>query len=114
VAHRRRGFLTEEIFHHFSPFDPLGRRAAFRTSCRGAGLTGTEGVEWDRDGILLERGRELRQVIFRQGPWNVDLRTPPGQECSNGSLLCIRRGHPGILNFRLMICDWRSINAVHA
>src|SRR5581483_7223273 len=31
-----------------------------------------------------------------QGPWNVDLRTPPGQECSNGSLLCIRRGHPGI------------------
>jgi hypothetical protein len=31
----------------------------------------------------------------RQGPWNVDLRTPPGQECSNGSLLRIRRGHPG-------------------
>src|SRR6202453_4780773 len=33
---------------------------------------------------------------FCQGPWNVDLRTPPGQECSNGSLLRIRRGHPGI------------------
>src|SRR5256885_2805404 len=34
---------------------------------------------------------------FCQGPWNVDLRTPPGPEGSNGSLLCIRRGHPGFL-----------------
>ena len=24
---------------------------------------------------------------FRQGLWNEDLRTPPGQECSNGSLI---------------------------
>ena len=32
---------------------------------------------------------------MRQGPWIVDLRTPPGQECSNGSLLCICRGRPG-------------------
>src|SRR3989442_13124937 len=32
---------------------------------------------------------------FCQGPWNADLRTPPGPEGSNGSLLCIRRGHPG-------------------
>ncbi len=37
-----------------------------------------------------------------QGPWNVDLRTPPGPEGSNGSLLGICRGHPGIL-----ICDLR-------
>ena len=37
---------------------------------------------------------------FCQGPWNVDLRTPPGQECSNGSLLRVRRGVPGILDFR--------------
>src|SRR5208282_2762698 len=29
-----------------------------------------------------------------QGPWNVDLRTPPGPEGSNGSLLRICRGHP--------------------
>jgi hypothetical protein len=35
---------------------------------------------------------------FCQGPRNVDLRTPPGQECSNGSLLCICRGHPGIFS----------------
>src|SRR6267142_541645 len=34
----------------------------------------------------------------RQGPWTVDLRTPPGPEGSNGSLLCSCRGHPGILN----------------
>jgi hypothetical protein len=33
---------------------------------------------------------------FCQGPWNEDLRTPRGQECSNGSLLRVRRGHPGI------------------
>jgi len=36
-------------------------------------------------------------VNFRcQGPWNVDLRTPPGPEGSNGSLLDICRGHPGL------------------
>src|SRR5208283_826802 len=35
-------------------------------------------------------------AFFRQGPWNVDLRTPPGPEGSNGSLLRICRGHPGI------------------
>ena len=33
---------------------------------------------------------------FCQGPWSVDLRTPRGQECSNGSLLHFRRGVPGI------------------
>ena len=31
-----------------------------------------------------------------QGPRNVDLQTPPGPEGSNGSLLDICRGHPGI------------------
>ena len=30
----------------------------------------------------------------RQGPWNADLRTPPGPEGSNGSLLYICRGVP--------------------
>jgi len=34
---------------------------------------------------------------FCQGPWNADLETPPGPEGSNGTLLRIRRGHPGIL-----------------
>src|SRR5688572_9045634 len=37
----------------------------------------------------------MRFIVCRQGPWNVDLRTPPGPEGSNGSLLRIRRGHPG-------------------
>ena len=30
-----------------------------------------------------------------QGLWSVDLRTPPGPEGSNGSLLCNCRSHPG-------------------
>ena len=38
----------------------------------------------------------VRQCLRRQGPWNADLRTPPGPEGSNGSLLYICRGHPGI------------------
>ncbi len=28
-----------------------------------------------------------RQFAFRQGLWTEDLRIPPGQECSNGSLI---------------------------
>ena len=35
----------------------------------------------------------------------MDLRTPRGQECSNGSLLRIRRGHPGI--FSIADCGLR-------
>ena len=42
-------------------------------------------------GFLLEDA--ARRTYFSdaicQGPWNADLRTPPGQECSNGSLLRI-------------------------
>ena len=30
-----------------------------------------------------------RRVLFRQGLWITDLQTPPGQECSNGSMLCV-------------------------
>jgi len=62
-----------------------------------------------RRGIVLDETLELRQIYFCQGPWNVDLRIPPGQECSNGSLLCIRRGHPGI--FLFTICDIRLTTA---
>jgi len=50
---------------------------------------------------LIAARREVRLNFLRdfcQGPWNVDLRTPPGPEGSNGSLLCIRRGHPGTLS----------------
>src|SRR5439155_4692409 len=45
---------------------------------------------------VLEPGPALQHISSRQGPWTVDLRTPPGPEGSNGSLLCICRGHPGI------------------
>ena len=50
--------------------------------------------------FVLEPGFCLLFILLRQGPWNVDLQTPPGPEGSNGSLLCIRRGHPGIFHFR--------------
>lgn len=30
-----------------------------------------------------------RGVLLRQGLWIADLQTPPGQECSNGSMLCV-------------------------
>jgi len=42
---------------------------------------------------------------FCQGPWNADLRTPPGPEGSNGSLLRMRRGYPGSFDFGLRIVD---------
>src|SRR6266480_4287229 len=48
---------------------------------------------------------------FCQGPWNVDLRTPPGPEGSNGSLLRIRRGHPGTLSLE---CGVRNEDAAQA
>jgi len=36
---------------------------------------------------LLLRDRDLaRRFFLRQGLWTEGLRTPPGQECSNGSL----------------------------
>jgi len=53
--------------------------------------------------FLLEGSKGVRHIQFRQGPWNVDLRTPPGPEGSNGSLLCICRGHPGLLNFTVQL-----------
>ncbi|MDB6125976.1 MAG: hypothetical protein JWQ71_4969 [Pedosphaera sp.] len=62
----------------------------------------------DTHAILLEAESWLGQINRCQGPWNVDLRTPPGQECSNGSLLCIRRGHPGI--FKILNGEFRMAN----
>jgi hypothetical protein len=46
--------------------------------------------------FLLEAAAGVPHISRCQGPWNVDLRTPPGPEGSNGSLLRICRGHPGI------------------
>jgi hypothetical protein len=49
--------------------------------------------------LSLEGAAVMRQIQRCQGPWTVDLQTPPGPEGSNGSLLCICRGHPGTLIF---------------
>ena len=38
---------------------------------------------WLRVAILA------RKFVFRQGLWIEDLRIPPGQECSNGSLILL-------------------------
>src|SRR5262245_22366280 len=54
---------------------------------------------------LLEAHRLVPHILLCQGPWNVDLRTPPGPEGSNGSLLDICRGHPGIFYFSRFAAD---------
>ena len=62
--------------------------------------------------ILLEARWRARQSQRRQGPWNVDLRTPPGPEGSNGSLLDICRGNPGtfsIYDFRFTIDELKLL-----
>ena len=41
-------------------------------------------AQWKR---ALRAGALSRTVPFRQGLWTEDLRTPPEQECSNGSLI---------------------------
>ena len=49
--------------------------------------------------FLLAAHTALRltcRAVFCQGPWIADGQTPPGPEGSNGSLLRICRGHPGI------------------
>jgi hypothetical protein len=51
-------------------------------------------------GILLEAVALVPHIQDCQGPRNVDLRTPPGPEGSNGSLLDICRGHPGIFSMQ--------------
>jgi hypothetical protein len=53
--------------------------------------------------ILLEGRAIVQQIHSRQGPRNVDLRTPPGPEGSNGSLLDICRGHPGIFIYAFVL-----------
>jgi hypothetical protein len=37
--------------------------------------------------LLLHDGDLARKFFLRQGLWTEGLRTPPGQECSNGSLI---------------------------
>ena len=60
----------------------------------------------DRDHASLPRQPpDFPPKCSCQGPWNVDLRTPPGPEGSNGSLLCVCRGHPDILHLRFEVLD---------
>jgi len=96
---------------------PGGGRESVRTSsvkAQGA----TQGVtrafflnrRWTRifhalNSCCTQTQRSKLSNRFCQGPWNADLRTPPGPEGSNGSLLCIRRGHPGF--FQFTNCDLR-------
>src|ERR1035437_1246235 len=58
--------------------------------------------------LWLDNRRQVRQNFFCQGPWNVDLRTPPGPEGSNGSLLCVCRGHPDILSIQNEKCKIKN------
>jgi len=58
--------------------------------------------------ISLEATAALPHSFARQGPWTADLRTPPGPEGSNGSLLYICRGHPGIsFNSKLKMQNYK-------
>ena len=63
------------------------------------GMDGTNVDEPDKQFLAVLGAWLYSENGFCQGPWSVDLRTPRGQECSNGSLLHFRRGVPGILNF---------------
>jgi len=48
---------------------------------------------------LARQAARVAANFFCQGLWSVDLRTPPGPEGSNGSMLCNCRSHPGIFQF---------------
>jgi len=56
--------------------------------------------DWCRRALSRQR-LKFAAFFICQGPWNVDLRTPPGPEGSNGSLLDICRGHPDIFIYDL-------------
>jgi hypothetical protein len=78
-------------FEHFAPTRELLSRCNYPRS------------EHLADPFVLEGAWSVRHIGIRQGPWIVDLRTPPGPEGSNGSLLCFCRGYPGI-NFLAEHC----------
>ncbi len=62
----------------------------------------------------LDEASLVRFIGGCQGPWNVDLRTPPGPEGSNGSLLLIRRGHPGFSFLNSFFLPCFQISETHA
>ena len=79
-------------------------RAPSMQSSEPCGTGSLRGAPGDGQ-VMLAALDFLGLIARRQGPWNVDLRTPPGPEGSNGSLLRIRRGHPGIFHLRITILD---------
>jgi hypothetical protein len=44
---------------------------------------------FDQDSWGLHDAHVEEKFVFRQGLWIEDLRIPPGQECSNGSLILL-------------------------
>ena len=54
----------------------------------------------------LHDGDLTRIVLLRQGLWIEDLRIPPGQECSNGSLILL-----AVVLWRTFFCRVRSPGA---
>ena len=67
-----QGQAREEAFHN--SMEPNGRRGVERKPTRKR---------------RLRRGDLSRRVCLRQGLWTEDLRTPPEQDCSNGSLILL-------------------------
>src|SRR4030095_5138435 len=46
-----------------------------------------------------------RKFPFRQGLWIEDLQTPPGQECSNGSMILL-----AVVLWRAFLCQTESLD----
>ena len=63
------------------------------------------------DGSDLARVFELhipsgaRKFLLRQGLWIEDLQTPPGQECSNGSMILL-----AVVLWRAFLCQTESLD----
>jgi hypothetical protein len=61
----------------------------------------TETAGWNLGTSGLRIAIVARKFAFRQGLWIEDIRIPPGQECSNGSLIL------------LAVVLWRTFLACH-
>ena len=46
-----------------------------------------------------------RKFLLRQGLWIEDLQTPPGQECSNGSMILL-----AVVLWRALLCQTESLD----
>jgi hypothetical protein len=64
------------------------RRSVMDTGSTGSRPARTSGLQ-PKPKRPLRDANLSRTVCFRQGLWTEGLRTPPGQECSNGSLILL-------------------------